>query len=519
MILGTMDKVDCIGTFYQKPKTNPEGRMKIRLWLSLVIMLLVLTACAPVAATPTEIPPTSTEMPAEATKTSIPTETPTITPTITPTSIPTLEGLSISVPDPRITNPDFFDVSNANSPIVQFAEAFAIKPEDVVLGLDFEVKQDIHENDFVVMRTSDGVALTIAQQGENGDWVWQEATPGSYWHIQGKLMGVYVNNEEFDNSREILRNNFSNGIMSLEEQIRTNAIPYRPPSRADRLASEAQANNMSLLYHYVAEPGKFPSGVDTKNIDAWLDTRLQGIIQVVKSHKTEGRPAYISFNEAWEGNVWNPEFNPLRSKYGNDKWIEEYITKLLSKFVNSELVPNQDFVIVFNDANLYNRPKKQDMVFDALSLSRQEAFNRVTSDPVMREKLNRMGINNAEGIQILLGTETHTKLGSKQDDGNFWPAPTDEQLTNLSEKFSPLGGIIMTEVNPFGTQEEKQVFLKRMALLLEKLPYFKGMIFWNVFKDSDDGGSEYPLSADPLLLFNYEDGSPAALYYALLFSK
>ena len=86
--------------------------MKIRLWLSLVIMFLALTACAPVAVMPTEIQPTSTEMPGEAKKTPTPTETPTITPTSTPTSIPTLEGLSIPVIDPRITNPELFDLKS-----------------------------------------------------------------------------------------------------------------------------------------------------------------------------------------------------------------------------------------------------------------------------------------------------------------------------------------------------------------------------------------------------------------------
>ena len=84
--------------------------MKIRLWLSLVIMFLALTACAPVAAMPTEIQPTSKEMPAEEKKTPTPTKTPTETQTSTP--IPTLEGLSIPVPDPRITNPELFDLKS-----------------------------------------------------------------------------------------------------------------------------------------------------------------------------------------------------------------------------------------------------------------------------------------------------------------------------------------------------------------------------------------------------------------------
>ena len=77
-----MNKVDCMVTLSLKPKTNPEGRMKIRLWLSLVIMLLVLTACA---STPTATPALSTiTLP---TNTPVPTMTSTVTPTATLTRI------------------------------------------------------------------------------------------------------------------------------------------------------------------------------------------------------------------------------------------------------------------------------------------------------------------------------------------------------------------------------------------------------------------------------------------------
>ena len=481
--------------------------------ISFPLVVLLIASCTPSQSTtytPTLTPQGITEIPSTPTVPPLPTNTP----SPTPEPVPTLEGL-VGVPDPRITNPDFFDVSNANSPIVQFAKAFGLKPEDFAAGVHVEIKRPNNGAvPFAVLRTSNGVALMMAQQGENGVWTWQEATPGPYWYTQGKQMGLHLNWEEFRSSQQLVKNYFSYGTIVTETQILTKEIPYRPPSNARPLAIDAHNNNMSLFYTYVAEPGKFPSDVDTKNIDTWLDTRFDGFIQEVISYKTEGHPVYISFNEAWEGNVWNPEFNPIRDKYG-EKWVEIYTFKFLSKFIDNGLIPNQDFVIVFNDGNMYNRPKKQDLVFNTLSQARQGAFSRLISDPVMKEKINQMGIIDAGGIQILLGTETHTKLGSNQDDATFWPAPTDEQLTLLSEKFAPLGGVIMTEVNPFGTPEEKRAFLSRMTHLLGKLPNFKGMMFWNVIKDSDDGSKQYPLSGDRLVLFD-EYGSPTSLYYALL---
>jgi hypothetical protein len=474
--------------------------MKIKNIVTVLLVAVTLASCAPAA----KVVPTETAVPTS-------TFTPAPTATITSTPIPTINVEGQNIPDPRFSNPDFFDVSNANSPIVQFANAFGLKPEDVAAGVHVEIKRPNNgAAPFAVLRTSDGVALLMMNEQKQ----WIKATPGEYWFAQGKLIGVSLIWDEYRDSRQIIKDYFSKGVMVTITQILPNADPYRPPSDAEPLATDAHANEMSMYYHYVAEPGKFPSGIDKNNVDEWLSERIDGLIQMVLSHKTAGHPAYISFNEAWEGNVWNPEFNPLRERYG-EKWVSEYTYSLLSKFIEAGLVPNKDFVVVFNDANLYNRPKKQDLVFNTLSQARQDAFDRLVSDSAMKEKLNQMGINKVEHIQILLGSETHTKLNNSEDSGWFVPAPTDEQVTAMAEKFAPLGGIIMTEVNPFGTLEEKEIFLKEKTALLANLPSLRGILLWNIIKDSDDGRPEYPLSGDRLILFD-DQNKPTPLYYELL---
>jgi len=484
--------------------------MKIKNIILYLLVYFLLASCAP-ATTVVQI---ETDIPTS-TFTPVPTATispsPVATATITPSPIPKIIIEGHAIPDPRFSNPDYFDVTNVKSPIVQFAKASGLKPEAVAVGVHVEMKKPNNGAvPFAVLRTSDEVALLMMNEQEQ----WIKATPGEYWFAQGKLIGVSLIWDEFRDSRQIIKEYFRKGIMFTITQILPIADPYRPPSNAEPLAIDAQANEMSMFYHYVAEPGKFPSGINVNNIDEWLNERIDGLIQIVLSHKTEGHPAYISFNEAWEGNVWNPEPNPLREKYG-EKWVSEYTHRLLSKFIGAGLVPNKDFYVVFNDANLYNRSKKQDLVFNTLSQARIFAFGRLISDSVMKERLNQMGINKVEHIQILLGVQTHTKLDNSEDSGMFVPAPTDEQIIVITEKFAPLGGIIMTEVNPFGSLEEKEIFFKEKTVLLANLPNLRGLILWNVIKDSDDGSPEYPLSNDRLILFD-EQNQPTPLYYELL---
>jgi hypothetical protein len=98
-----------------------------RTLIVLLLVNLILSACAPVSApTPTSAPsatpfPTATATP---TSTATSTSTPTATPTATPTPIPTIQVGNLSVPDPRVTNPELFDVTKKGSPIVEYANAF-----------------------------------------------------------------------------------------------------------------------------------------------------------------------------------------------------------------------------------------------------------------------------------------------------------------------------------------------------------------------------------------------------------
>lgn len=87
-----------------------------------LLLSFLFSSCAPVQAAPTQTlaPSTTTLEPTE-----------TSTPTITPTSIPMIIVDGLSVPDPRITAPELFELSDPNAPISQFVNAMSMVGIDV----------------------------------------------------------------------------------------------------------------------------------------------------------------------------------------------------------------------------------------------------------------------------------------------------------------------------------------------------------------------------------------------------
>ena len=100
-----------------------------RTLLVFLLLNLMLSACAPASA-PTSIPvPSATSLP---TATIAPTST--AIPSATPTPIPTIQVGDLSVPDPRVTNPELFDLQKPEAPIPQFANAM----QEIGINIDHQ---------------------------------------------------------------------------------------------------------------------------------------------------------------------------------------------------------------------------------------------------------------------------------------------------------------------------------------------------------------------------------------------
>ncbi len=162
--------------------------------LIFIVFATLLSACSSSQSIPT---PTITA-------TSLPTNTPIPTPTATP--VPTIDVDGIQIPDPKITNPELFDLKNPNSPIVQFANAFGVKPEDVgtLIG---QVKTGVDGKKIIFLVTGDlatttdfnesGTPLLIAEQGKDGQWIWSQAWPVQLAEANGIRLEAPIDGTEY----------------------------------------------------------------------------------------------------------------------------------------------------------------------------------------------------------------------------------------------------------------------------------------------------------------------------------
>lgn len=358
-----------------------------------------------------------------------------------------------------------------------------------------------------------GATVFISTDNEGVPVKWEVATPSSFWCAFGKYLGPMMNGDEWRYNRHLVQEYFSDGILGLLGQVRPGPdIDERRPQNAAEYLSMSRQNRMAFVFNYVVEPGKFPKGVNSGNVDEWLSTRLAEISSVVSQNKPP-LPVFIQFNEATrDGNGWNPDPNPLKDKYGED-WLGEYLHQALLIPINSGLVPNKDFVILINENKMTSNASQQ-FVHDKWTKARIYAYQKLTSDPVTAAKLQDVGITAAEDVDVVLGSQTYVNLDNRAANGIvFIDDPTVQQLQDLANYFADLGGVLLTEVSPHGDKEQQKEFLTKITEAVLNNSNLRGALLWNVFNNPEDKTDKYMQS--PVLLFNV-DGSPTSLYFALM---
>ncbi len=163
-----------------------------------VLFALLLSACGSIQPAPTM----------SATATSLPTNT--HIPTATATPIPMIDVNGIQVPDPKVTNPDLFDLKNSESPIVQFANAFGIKPEEVG-NLTPKLLTSVDRKQFVVLISSSGYPLLITDKESH----WKSALK-DFTHTVNIIVGVYLEPGKDDYlTDQVAKNNFDDIVLPI----------------------------------------------------------------------------------------------------------------------------------------------------------------------------------------------------------------------------------------------------------------------------------------------------------------
>jgi hypothetical protein len=252
----------------------------------LVVAVLILSACAPQAAPTATVPPAPSETPAPS-ATPAPTATSTATPTATPTPIPTLPPEQVGglegVPDPRYSNPEFFDLNAPEAPIPQFVRAMGmvglqVNPEEIVDNLEFRQITGVDGNEYVIARytvsDSDQTPYTVAFIGErqkNGEWEWRQIYPKD-----AQTIGIKTGISSWIEFTE-LWNPLSHLMPNIYKQFSVNLIdgeamwyiPYSPTSslRPSRDSYNYRTLDKALNYNRmgIIVQSILPSGSNSKS--------------------------------------------------------------------------------------------------------------------------------------------------------------------------------------------------------------------------------------------------------------
>ncbi|MGC8871242.1 MAG: hypothetical protein ACP5PT_09200, partial [Brevinematia bacterium] len=203
----------------------------------------------------------------------------------------------LSVPDPRVTNPELFDLTKPDAPIPQFVKALenagiGITAEQVVEGVEFQTITSQDGNPFVVgvynldpslfpkqyQSLAGPIPLFIAQRNEKGEWGWEKITESlrmltdSLNFLFGSQIVYYKLNDPI--YRQIAAGNFN--IFLSDGEAREPQYWVKPQgennydfnyTNLDKIISLARRTQTPLLVNHLVEPS--PSGNFV--LDSWPD--------------------------------------------------------------------------------------------------------------------------------------------------------------------------------------------------------------------------------------------------------
>ena len=294
-------------------------------------MFLVLTACAPVAAMPTETP-TLTAPPDNAPTRVIiqpPTQEPTAT--FTPEASPTTEPLT---PEQQLT--EYLKTEDAQKSIDQFVNAYQLDAETAELvrnNFALEERSSKDGKQYVVALASvpqdniplegqkyadlyQNIPLMIAEKEESGEWIWSKATLRKMADKVGMPIGSLLDLEQ-PKSLDIAKKEFSVfsminiGWMWREKQQGTINFSW-----SDKQNQFAKENNMVPIAQHLVFTEDLPDWVKKGNFtNEQLTDLLKKHIHDTMSHYPDVE-IWSVVNEAWFINNVNLDF--WYSKLGKD---------------------------------------------------------------------------------------------------------------------------------------------------------------------------------------------------------
>jgi GH35 family endo-1,4-beta-xylanase len=483
-----------------------------RFWLasvSLALLAGLLAACGTPGA---EASNSITPIPALMTATPLNLETPT-------PPVPMIEVGGLQIPDPHVSNPELFDVTKPDSPIVQFANAFGVTPQEVG-ELTPELKTAVDGTQFAVLTIADlpqtadfdesGTPLMIAEQGENGEWNWSEAT---FTKIIANQYGINIGttvdgSENYHDSRyhNLLNNQFN--LFMTNRQIMPFVVDQWGWDGGREARNLADKNNLILQLHPGFYPRFFPeslSGANKEAVDKYIDERITNLLSLVRKTDDGYQPTYLNFaNEAvWLSNNkvgwYSGGANPLFQYYGED-WLAEIYVKIYEQAQQRNLEIGKDIVMIYNESELTSSTEKANFVHTMLT----------TTKNTISQRLNIP----LDSVQLDVGVQLHLSNNQEDYKDGYISIPTEENLLETIKLFADIGSVHLTEFDLKGaSNEDKLEIFSRVIIEAYRSNNVKSIGFWNTLRFNGDPNSVFDYGPNDLFSFDYQ---PTSLYYVLL---
>jgi len=483
-----------------------------RTLLVFLLVNLIVSACAPASA-PTPTPaPSATPPP---TATSFPTATPTPAPTATPTPIPTIQVGDLSVPDPRVTNPELFDLRNPNAPIPQFVNAMKragieITAEQVASRIRFQTLKGINSKSFVVGmidfdpnpqeqgETFEGpIPIFIAQMDEENLWNWSKITLRA-----GELFGLPIGgsgNLGDVNWRDVSYQQLARSEFSLwvdTGSFMEITIHQWPPDRLTIPILQQDITKKTRI-HPLLWIHDIPDSLSVVGVNSYFDHRVADVLPYLKALKGRDTEIVLANEPFWCFDShcgWGK--GVFYQAYG-ERWITEAFVRLYEGAAANMLRYGQDYhVMLVNEYDIEIPTRKSDFVMRILPEIKNEIEARIGTP-----------ISVTIGLQFHIGADADNYIRVDPQ----WLADR-KNISTLSVHFrrlSEVGRLSVTELDFDGriAPEQQAKILYNLVRAIQESQVVNDLTFWSPLRKNN------PFKPN---IFELDTYQPTANYYVIL---
>ena len=458
-------------------------------------------------ALPTTTPP-SIELTPAPTATATATTTPTPPPTETPTPIPTIEVNGFQLPDPRVTNPELFDLTKPEAPIPQFANAMQerginINPQTVIteLGENYETRQGPDGKTYILttytVEGENGARYSmglIAEKDERGEWRWREIIIKDIKSITNISIGGSGNLGEKNfgdpEYKKIALEEFN--LWADTGGFMESTIHNYPPTTTMKWL-RSNPNLDTRIYHFLWIHDNHPPIGTPSDFDNFARHRAKDISPYLNQLKGRNVEIILANEPFYNGNWGGGSFYDVYK----DGWITQAGKILLEELTKAGLKYGQDYHF---------------MVINQFDVLPGAANSQVIINEVGKIK-ESLGIDYITvGLQFHVGPDDD---GYVRESDIYLSNP--ENITHLADLFKEIsdriGGnqISITELDFDDSVplDKKGLILNNLLIACKRSGVVNNLTFWAVLLQNNN------FRPDIFDTLNY---TPQAPYYSLIYA-